>query len=455
MLNIFHCYKPVIALFSMMLLIGGQVHAVQVDNLYTAEVEVANQESEERNRAVKEGLKLVFVKVTGNNQAAQNTALSQALRRASGYVQQYRYHVIDIDPVAAANDNQPDAAAQIITEKRFLKIRYDKLAVDKLLRSNGLPVWGNSRPQVLTWVGIEKQGSRKMLLPEFQPDLVDALSKIAERRGIPLLFPLMDLKDQGAVSPAEIWGAFAEPVRTASQRYQADEILLIRLKISNEGFTESSWSLLGKDEDRHWQVDGAGLTDTVNKGLNQMADLVAQQYAPAGGNQLQVVNLQVNGVSAFEDLYRIENFLTNQETVQRFQVRASWQDKVVFALSLRGGIAAFVQAIDLSGLLLPEDMPVTYPVTYPVTNPDAVSAIMPTDDVVENVAMPVAPDVSGTPESPLKIDNTDLAQNQSLAQSQNPDSDNQLTAVVSQPVVDDVDRSVPFKDVQLVYLLKK
>ena len=337
-------------------------YAAEVDHLYEAEVSVTDQGQQERNRAIAEGFRLVLVKVTGNRNIGHNQSLAEAYKKASRFVQQYRYRV---------EEAESDAAVK----QRYLRITFDKQAVDRTLRENGLPVWGKSRPQIIVWAGFDDGGRRKLLMPEYDQQTITLFNMAADSRGIPLLFPVMDLQDQSAISASDLWGAFEGPVSNASQRYQADSIMMVRIKSGSGSSLRSSWSFLGSNDTRQWNFRANTLDALINQGVNAVSDHLASIYAPAGGSDSQVVNLQVSGLDTFEDLLKVEFFLKDQETVQNYQLRQSETDKTIFALSLRGGMQAFVQAVELSGLFEQEDMMFPVIVPEPVEAPEPVPVV--------------------------------------------------------------------------------
>lgn len=349
------------------------LHAAEVDHLYQAEVSVADQGQQERNRAIAKGFRQVLVKVTGNRNISHNQSLAETFRKASRYVQQYRYRV------EAAEADEAEATA----EKRYLRITFDKQAVDRTLRENGLPVWGKSRPQIIVWTGFDDGGRRKLLMPEFDRQVMAMFNQAADSRGIPLLFPVMDLQDQSAISASDLWGAFEGPVSNASERYQPDSILMVRIKSGGDGFVRSSWSFIGNSDSRQWQFRGQALENLIYQGMNAISDHLASIYAPAGGGDAQVVNMQVSGLDTFAELLKVEFFLKNQETIQEFQLRQSQTDKAIFALSLRGGMQSFMQAVELSGLFEQEDMMFPAPLSEPVEEAGP-EIIMPVEQIPAN-----------------------------------------------------------------------
>jgi hypothetical protein len=386
----------------LLLFFVSAVYAAEVDYLYQAEVSVADQGQQERNRAIAEGFQLMLVKVTGNRNIGHNQSLAETFRKASRYVQQYRYRV---------EADESDAAV----ERRYLRITFDKQAVDRTLRENGLPVWGKSRPRVIVWTGFEESGRRKLLMPEFDQQIIAMFNRAADLRGIPLLFPVMDLQDQSAISASDLWGAFEGAVSNASERYQADAILLVRIKSGSDGFSGSSWLFIGGDDSRQWEFRGQELGNLIVQGVNAISDHLAGIYAPAGGGDAQSVNMQVSGLDTFAQLLSVESFLDSQETVQAYQLRQNQADKAIFALSLRDGMQAFIQAVELSGLFEPQDMmfsapiPTVVEVVEPVSsqpveqtpedaNPDGTSAT-----VQDPVSETTVPEIARDPLSDIQL----------------------------------------------------
>ncbi|MGD2116718.1 MAG: DUF2066 domain-containing protein [Chromatiales bacterium] len=335
--------NPVFA-FAVLLLLAVPLQAANVDNLYQVELPVASQGQEDRNQAIETAFGIILVKATGDRSVASRKSLAPVLRQSARYVQQYRYRFAE--HAALTEDGQ---------QQRLINVLFDKMAVDRMLRQHGLPVWGSVRPQVLAWVGFENNRKRRLLIPDNEPELSRALEHAADFRGVPFLLPLMDLDDQSAVSSSDLWGEFEKPIREASFRYAADLILLVRVSHVASDLWRAKWSLLGNRQTRSWQNQHQELDALLDDGVQQMADLLAEQYAPAGGSDVAGINMQVSDVNNFDDLLRVQDFLQQQELVEDFQVRFVRSDSVVLALKLRGGTQAFEQSLALSNLLVPDE----------------------------------------------------------------------------------------------------
>lgn len=335
-----------------LIFLGFAVQAAEVDKLYYAEVPVESRSQGDRNQAIINGFKLMLVKVTGNRNMANQKMFSSVFKNTSRYVQQYRYKVREKTIMI---EDDAGASVETLVDKSYLQVFFDKPAVDRMLRSKGLAVWGKSRPQVLAWVGLDDQVKRRFLMSDDNDRILSELARLANNRGIPFVLPLMDLEDQSAVSESDLWGGFDNTIRQASERYDADSILTIRLKLLSKGFWQSEWTLIDKDVKQNWSVENNNINLVLSDGVQKMADLIAQSYAPSAGGSAQVVNIQVSRVNGFESFLKVQEFIQSQESVKDFQVREMKNDNVVFMLNLRGGFESFNQAISLSSFLALDD----------------------------------------------------------------------------------------------------
>ena len=66
----------------------------------------------------------------------------------------------------------------------------------------------------------------------------------AQRRGMPLQLPLLDLEDQTQLTPADLWSDYQPAIRQASARYPHDVIVVGRLRAQTDGRWRGAWSIL-------------------------------------------------------------------------------------------------------------------------------------------------------------------------------------------------------------------
>ena len=190
-------------LFLVSILFSASAEAAIVDGLYEAEVLVQNQSKSEREQAMSSALTQVFKKVSGRSNVQTLPGVADAISNADRFLQQYLYR-----GVGEAQYPIPQAEPG----SQLAWFRFDENAVNRILRDNNVPVWGRTRPATLVWLAIEQDGSRYMLGSDSAEELRDVLEYEAQRQGMALVLPLLDLQDQRALSFADLWGNFQDSI---------------------------------------------------------------------------------------------------------------------------------------------------------------------------------------------------------------------------------------------------
>ena len=176
-----------------------QATAATPADLYDAEAVVADEGVETRNATLSRLLGDVLVRVSGNARIGAQPAAREVLDRAPSLVEQYRYRTADQDGEV----------------QRILWARFDRGAVERMLRERNLPVWVQ-RPRVLLWVATERGGRRALLNLDNLPEGRAAVLARAQQRGMPLQLPLMDLVGLASA-------ALSEAVRGGAARVVASQ----------------------------------------------------------------------------------------------------------------------------------------------------------------------------------------------------------------------------------------
>ncbi|WP_260291145.1 DUF2066 domain-containing protein [Sedimenticola hydrogenitrophicus] len=338
---------------------GPAATAGQVTGLYSAEVPVAGQSVEQRTDGIRRAFARMLIKVTGNRTVPQRPELQEDIAQATRYVQQFRYRLGAGRSSAAEPPAAEDGAVDSGEASRLLTVQFDSAAVQRLLRERRLPVWGRNRPSGLVWLGIESQGQRRVMRPELDAALIDAMTVTAEQRGVPLLLPLMDLEDQAAVQVADLWGDFEQNIRRASQRYTPDLIVTGRMTQLSGRLWRVTWRLYHGNRTTSWSDEGGDPVDLAREGAQHVGDLLAERYAPVGGEaNLSPIRLRVSGVTALVQYAGVGRLLQSQSSVERADMVAVEPDAVIFELQVRGGIQVLEQGLALGGVIEPvTDLP--------------------------------------------------------------------------------------------------
>ncbi|WDD97287.1 DUF2066 domain-containing protein [Thalassomonas actiniarum] len=361
----------------MTFLCSAALHAVEVKDLYQAKVPVNSQAKAERNRALKQALRSVIVKVSGQEAAVDNDVVKQAVANHQQYLSQYTYERL----AAYSTKNDP------VKNKLVLQATFDEHKINALFQQAQLSLWGNLRPQVLLWL-IEEQGlSRSILSSSSRSPLPGIATDYARQRGLPVIMPLMDLTDASQVRISDIWGRFAEPVRAASSRYYPEAIVVIRVSNSSllpqipqsddeqdcilcqENNLVLDWSLLTDKQvfGQRRQSNNAG--QLIEQALAEITQTIYQGYAqsPSMDNELL---LDVANVDSLQTYMAVSQFLEKLSSVQSVRLVSARGTNRRFSLSLLGGKQALLASLKLNKLLQqhidplaevrPDDVPVFY-----------------------------------------------------------------------------------------------
>ena len=155
--------------------------SLQVSGLYEHRVLVANESDAERNRAFREALEAVLLKVTGDRRWLRAPVIQQAISNAQSYVEAISYSseatevsadAIDLeqgeeifsDPQENDVAGLDNSQTREIRETRYIDVNFTQSLLDDLLASADIPVWDSNRPSVLVWMALQNnEGERRML----------------------------------------------------------------------------------------------------------------------------------------------------------------------------------------------------------------------------------------------------------------------------------------------------
>lgn len=325
-------------------LISVAAPAAVIKNLYEAEVPVDGQSSQERADAVRTALNQVLIKVTGNREISSEPKVGDLLDNAGRYVQQYRYRQLHGNPVAGIPES---------TVREVLWVHFDPAAITRYLSSMQIPVWGKTRSAALLWLAVDQGDQRYIVAGDRAGDLQQVILQEAARRGMRVFLPLFDLEDQLNIGFADVWGDFEQSIDKASQRYQADVVLVGRVYQPQPGKWQGRWTLYeGHNTRSKWDVEGADINDVVSQGIDGLAETLAGQFAQVISETVKdSATLEVTGVASIDDYARVIKYLGALESVAQVQVQQVAGDDLYLQLSLLSDPAGLVQHIALGSTL--------------------------------------------------------------------------------------------------------
>ncbi len=336
-------------LLPLLALLSAALEAVEVDNLYAAQMPVKSQTRIERLEVYPGAMSQVIVKLTGDTGAPRLPQLRGTIARARQLVQQFNYAKL------------PEEGTELLREEgyqRLLAVQFDAKAVNQALVAAGVPVWGKTRPLVLVWLAVEDRGARYLLGAGRAVELESQLLTAGERRGLPLILPLLDLEEQSQISFADVWGDFSRPLWQAAERYAADALLVGRL-FRDEGAWQVRWTLHQKGDQQsrsgrsqRWRVEGASQAELLNRGIDEAATEIAHRFAQilsvAGDHEIALRVDEINTLSAYARTLR---YLQSLDQVVSVQVEEVEGREVAFRLALRGEPKGLQRTIALGSVL--------------------------------------------------------------------------------------------------------
>lgn len=320
-------------------LYSANTSAVIVDNLYVADVLVTNESNAQLRAGARAGLLQVLVRVSGSMTVEDSPLIVRALRTPEAYYNEFSYESTETSLLAEG---------ETIEAKR-LRLRFEPSAVARLLRDAGLPVWGSNRPGVLLWIAVN-DGAGRRILGEADAGVVTTLIDQARQRGVPLIFPIMDLEDAGRISAAEVWGAFLERIESASGRYSPDALLTGRLQQDRGGRWNGRWSFqLGDGWQSVESVDFS--SDSLARNMiNRLADELAQRFAL--GSSRGSVTVVVEGVGDVAAYAAVSGYLDQLTPVLSSSIVALKGHVAEFELQTEGQYEQLVEIIELDERLI-------------------------------------------------------------------------------------------------------
>lgn len=298
--------------------------AAEVYNLDESLVPVDSRAKNLRSQAIKQGLKEVVLKNTGTQSALTHPDVVKQLANASAMMTQYGYQDLD--------------------GELFIKVSFDHKRLIGLLRQAGLPVWGKQRPLTLVWLVEEAEGNRKILNDASTSVTRTSFDTQSSNRGVPLLFPLMDLDDSMQVGINDIRGQFTDNVANASLRYQANYFIMAT--ISPQGAVFSYQMSLYPRELRTGASQYTPSTSQSGESASveqAVADITAaaseyyvSQYAIADSGEKLTTKITFTDVSEMKQLVEIEKYLNQLSAIKTVTVASIEGMTVEFNLGLFG-----------------------------------------------------------------------------------------------------------------------
>lgn len=309
--------------------------AATLTNLYTLSMPVADQTAASRNAVLPAAFQAMLVRLSGNSQVASLSNVADALKNPGNYLQAYAYH------------RDPQQGLEVA-------LTFSKAAVNQLLASANQAIWAATRPDVLVWLAVKTSQGTQLLNDDSQSPWVAAINEQAKDRGLPLLYPMLDISDDQALSAGDVLSLNDAKILQASARYVPDAVLAVAIDASNPAQITSQWDLQSSGKTEHFQASGSNMASVVQTGLDAVTDELAKNYAvqvdPNGGSVVMITVQGVQNVSAYAQITR---YLDRLDAAENVMLQSVFQNQMNFIVTAKGSVDVLKREIALGQVLRP------------------------------------------------------------------------------------------------------
>jgi hypothetical protein len=307
--------------------------AVEMTSLYTVQVPLESNDPDSLNFAFQAALTEVLVRVTGTTAVVDSEEIAQLFPDPDTYVQRFT--------------RGPD---------NTLVVSLDGATIENVLRQTGANVWGTDRPLTLIWLAVDwGQGEREIVAAD-NPErmsgdarsidrnrlLRERVAEVASHRGIPVLFPLLDTEDLENISFSDIWGGFDDLLLQASARYEAESVLLGRIR--PDSLQPNRWTWYHAGESAGWDGEPEDM-------IHLLADSLAAQYAVSGRAPVDTVRLIISGINSINAFGRVQHFMENLRGIDALMIDTVAGDRIIYEVEIQGGTERLQRTLELSNML--------------------------------------------------------------------------------------------------------
>ena len=330
------------AFFIFLICYSGNSISLEVQGLFEAEVMTKSRSPEDRNEAIKDALAIVLKKVMAGEDIMQDSTVQIALDNAAQYTTRFQYSLISSDGGDA-------------NSTRIMRVKFDAKALMELIRSSTLGFWNAMRDETLVWLVIDEDGKRKIYNEEQMPEIANALSKAGKQKGLPLLFPLMDLEERQQISVNDILSAYSERLYEVSDRYGTVSMLVGRVDKKKECWT-SEWAFYFNNNVKQWTKKCSTLDQAILSGTQGAYDKLSQYFAVKPETlELGTIIVKVTGIKGMTAMSKVTDYLVSlpmTKTVNWLKVKSGVN---YYRIKISGNKRDFKNVVGLGRFLNPMD----------------------------------------------------------------------------------------------------
>ncbi len=331
---------------------------------YQVTLKVDTEKEKERNTAALKAFKEVLIRSSGTEQVLTAFYVRESYKKVFSFIKTYQY-----------KKSNPLNSDERIPELS-LEFQFNEKAIDDLVKDSGVAMWGGRKPVTLFWIAYEHNKNRQLLnasddtendktitsLNNQEPLLFTVFNQEIQRRGLPYLLPLMDLRDRNQIEISDVWGRFPEPILKASQRYASEANVAGRM-ILDRDIWRGSFMLNVKEQIIYQTFEAPDkqmlmkqLIDWVGEQLCQAYCVYQTQTDIGESNQKQML---VTGVGNFTQYRQVIDYFEELSAIRNVEIAEVSGRQLLVNLELVGDLDSLIQAIALDHKLIEIDQNTT------------------------------------------------------------------------------------------------
>ncbi|MFC3853407.1 DUF2066 domain-containing protein [Salinispirillum marinum] len=323
---------------------GAQARTQSV-NLYAAErVILQNADQRTQLAAVREALREVLVRVSGDPSAADaGGAVAAALEAPNDVLAQFGFGASDALLPDAIGNPQPTYRLQMV---------FDEQRVRQALTQSGFPIWSAQRPSVLMLLAGPYDG-RIDLIHEGTPTDGVAMAQLAgQRQGIPLFWPDWDIDDLALATADDLWVGNEGPMNALAARYQTEPVLAGYVGVQpDSGQWVGRWHFLYAGQKFTATFFGESQTSVIEQGVRLATDALADRYAVDLSAPVQTLTVDVLNVTNIANHGAVRRYLRGVNGVSAVTMERMRGDVATYQLALRAPPTQWLDILALEGRL--------------------------------------------------------------------------------------------------------
>lgn len=238
--------------------------AVEVAGLYEIELIAKSQSAEDRNQVIKQALYAVLSRVLVSEDISKIPAVQQALNSAQSYVKQSQFSLISAD-------EQPD------TDARLFRVQFDEDQLMEVMRKSQVGIWSEIRPETLVWLVVDVDGNRQFYNADSMPEFESALAFASKVKGLPMIFPMLDLEEHRKISVSDVLSADSKNLLNASARYEVTSIMSGRI-VKKADCWQGEWAFYFDGKIKQWNSSCLPLKSAVIAATQGAYDVLSNYY---------------------------------------------------------------------------------------------------------------------------------------------------------------------------------